>query len=127
MLLTSQDLQVFCSATDLTALSEGILFHRIRLQPTSSAHPNGKLILMCFLDCKAESDFYSFRHSSILPFDRCMQVSVYNDKGEILLICFVYLTKFAPILTVICLPFDLKSGIPLTRYYRRLDSIAISK
>jgi hypothetical protein len=56
-----------------------------------------------------------------------MQVTVYNDTGESLLICSVYLTKLAPILTVTCLPFDLKSGIPLTRYNRRSDSIAISK
>jgi hypothetical protein len=110
-----------------TALSEGIFFHCVRLRPTISAHPNGKLILICFLDCKADSEFYLFRHSSILPFDCCMQVSVDNDTGESLLICSVYLTKLAPILTAICLPFDLIRGIPLTRYYRRSESVTISK
>ena len=127
MLLTPQDLQLFWSITDLTALSEGILFNCVSLRPTSSAHPNGKLIQMCFLDCKAGSEFYLFRHSSILLLNRFIQVSVYNDTGASLLICSVDLTKLAPILTVICLPFDLKSCIALTRYYRRSDSIAISK
>lgn len=118
-------MQLFCSISDVIALSEGMLFHCVSLRPTRSAHPDGKLILMCFLDCKAKNQ--DLIYSVILPFDRCIQISVYNDTGKNMLICSVYLTKLAPILAVMRLPFDLKSGIPLTRCYRRSDCIAISK
>jgi hypothetical protein len=72
---------------------------------------NGKLILTHLLNGEAKAlNLIYFVSLPVVPiFDRSLQISVYKDTGENLLICSVCLTKLVPILTVIYVPSELRA------------------